>query len=134
MPFQPGVSGNPAGRPRGSRNKSLRLVESLLDDGAAEVVQAVLHAARNGDVAACRVVLERVLPVMREKPIELLLPPTKTAQGISDAAECVVEAVADGSISIGEGKSLMTILETRRKALETVELETRIAALEASLK
>jgi Family of unknown function (DUF5681) len=33
-PFTPGVSGNPHGRPKGSRNKPTRLVEGLLDDQA----------------------------------------------------------------------------------------------------
>jgi len=31
MPFQPGQSGNPAGKPKGSRNKTTLAMEALLD-------------------------------------------------------------------------------------------------------
>ena len=35
MPFQKGQSGNPAGRPRGSRNRSTILFENLLEGNEA---------------------------------------------------------------------------------------------------
>ena len=31
-PFQPGQSGNPSGRPQGSRNKATLIAEQLIDD------------------------------------------------------------------------------------------------------
>lgn len=131
MPFKPGQSGNPAGRPKGSKHKTTLIVEALLEEGARDVVQAVLQAARDGDISACRVVLERILPPIKERPIELMLPDTSTAKGISLASQCVLDAVADGGLTPNEGKVLSDLVEARRKALETQELESRIAALEA---
>jgi hypothetical protein len=43
----------------------------------------------------------------------------------------VLEAVGGGELLPGEGQILTGIIETRRKAIETEELERRIAALEA---
>ncbi len=130
MAFQPGQSGNPAGRPKGSKHKALRLVEAMLEGGAREVVEAVLQAARNGDVAACRVVLERILPVRRERPVEISLPDTSTAAGVSKAAQCVLESVADGTITWSEGKALADMVEMRRKCLELEDIEQRLQVLE----
>ena len=46
MPFQKGESGNPAGRPRGARNRATLLMESLLaDDAEAMNAAARLKAA-----------------------------------------------------------------------------------------
>jgi hypothetical protein len=54
MPFQPGQSGNPAGRPRGSRNRRTIIVEKLLDDSASELTTAAIERATAGDPAALR--------------------------------------------------------------------------------
>lgn len=61
--FPKGVSGNPAGRPKGSRNKTTVLRE-MLDEVAlgevakeyVEVVHAMIRAAKKGDVAAAKFV------------------------------------------------------------------------------
>ena len=54
-----------------------------------------------------------------------------SAAGISEASQAVVEAVARGDVTPGEGATLAGLLEGRRKVIETKEMEKRIAALEA---
>ena len=46
----------------------------------------------------------------------------------------IIEQVANGTIGPQEGSTLMGMLATTQKAFETVQLEQRIAALEAVLK
>ena len=58
------------------------------------------------------------------------LPPVTDATGVSTAFDAVLQAVAGGELTPEEGASITTLLEARRKAIETVELEARIAALE----
>jgi hypothetical protein len=53
MTFQPGQSGNPAGRPRGSRNKKTLLLLALL--------RKVLGMAKVGGDPAMRRYVERIL-------------------------------------------------------------------------
>jgi len=53
MPFQPGQSGNPAGRPRGSRNKKTLLLLALL--------RKVLGMGKVGGDPAMRRCVERIL-------------------------------------------------------------------------
>jgi len=59
MTFQPGQSGNPAGRPRGSRNKKTLLVLALL--------RKVLGMGKVGGDPAMRRYVERILAPPTQK-------------------------------------------------------------------
>lgn len=59
--FQKGTSGNPSGRPA-SVARRLRMLDSLTTDEAlARVWNAVIEAAVAGDIAAAKLILDRVL-------------------------------------------------------------------------
>lgn len=128
--WRPGQSGNPAGRRRGSRNKATLLALSLMEDAASEITQAVITAARTGDLTAAKLVLERLAPPLRERPISIELPDTSTTEGVSKAQQAIIEAVGRGELLPGEGNTMAALVENRRKALETEELERRLADLE----
>jgi hypothetical protein len=54
-----------------------------------------------------------------------------SATDAAKAAGAVLNAVADGDLTPTEGAHIMALVETYRRTLETSDLETRIAALEA---
>ena len=68
-PWAKGVSGNPAGRPKGSLNKSTisarRLAQKFLNEAVEPVFQKLVEMAREGDAQALRLVVERILPVVK---------------------------------------------------------------------
>ena len=128
--WKKGQSGNPSGKPQGMRNKATMMVINLMEQGAEEITKAVIDAAKGGDLMAARLVIERLAPPLRERPITLNLPSTATAEGISAAQQAILQAVGVGDLLPGEGATLAGIVEIRRKALETQELEARITALE----
>jgi hypothetical protein len=66
--FVPGVSGNPAGKPPGARARATRLAEKLMAGDAEAVVNAVVTAAKGGDMTAARLVLDRIAPPCRGRP------------------------------------------------------------------
>jgi hypothetical protein len=85
-----------------------------------------------GDLAAAKLVLERTVPPMRERPVSVRLPGNiVTATGINEAAGEILRAVCAGDLLPGEGQTLAAILELRRRSIETEDLERRIGALEA---
>jgi hypothetical protein len=129
-PFQPGRSGNPRGRPLGSRNATTRAVEALLDGEAQAITRKAIEAALGGDMVAIRLVLDRVSPPRKSRPISIDLPPTGDAAGVAAAQQVVVQALAQGELLLDEATALSGLLEGRRKALETEELEMRIQRLE----
>lgn len=128
--WKKGQSGNPAGRPPGARNKATLMVLGLMERDAEEVARAVIAAARTGDLTAAKLVLERLAPPLRERPISIELPDTSTTEGVSKAQQVIIEAVGRGELLPGEGNTLAALVENRRKALETEDLERRLTDVE----
>ena len=87
MKFQPGQSGNPAGRPLGSLNKKTLAAQDAFEEKAQEIVDNVIERARNGDLSAERLVMERAVPTGRNRRFAIALPVIKTADD-AEAALC----------------------------------------------
>lgn len=120
------------GKPRGAKHRATKLAMELLEGGIEDVAGVVVEAARGGDLMAARIVLDKLIPSAKERCVDLPnLPDTTTAAGVSEAQQKILEAVASGTLTPGEASTLSTILEQRRRALETQELEQRLVALEA---
>jgi hypothetical protein len=128
--FRPGQSGNPAGKPRGARNKASVLAERMMAEDAEGVVNAVLASAKGGDMVAARIVLDRLYPVRRDNPVNFSLPPIESAADASRAMGSIFSAVSTGELSPLEAQTIAGVLESYVKALELCEFEGRLAALE----
>jgi hypothetical protein len=128
--FVPGVSDNPAGKPPGARAHATRLAEQLMSNDAEAVVRAVIEAAKGGDMTAAKIVLDRIAPPCRGRPVRLDLPPIVCAADLVRALAAVADAMARGVLSAEEAQAAATVLEHHRKAVETLDLERRITAIE----
>ncbi len=129
--WKPGQSGNPKGRPQGSRNKATLLVQALIDGQAEALVQKAVELALSGDGPALRVLLERICPPRKDSPIALAdLPRVETAEDVPAAMAAILEAVATGQVTPGEGQALAGLVEHQRRAIETSDLERRLRAIE----
>lgn len=128
--YNTGQSGNPSGRPRGSRNKTTMAVQSLLDGEAEEIGRKAVELAKSGDMAAIRLVLERILPPRKDRPIELEIPHMESIADVVTAQGAIVQAVGCGDITPSEGQAICAMLEQYRRTIETAELEKRITQLE----
>ena len=128
--FKPGTSGNPAGKPAGTRSKSTQLLLVLMQDGAQKITQAVIEAAQGGDLMAAKIILDRVMPPAKERPVCVDLPDTSTSEGVTAAQNAILQAVATGELLPGEATTLSNIVEAKRRAIETHELAGRITQLE----
>ena len=122
--------GNP-GKPKGARHHTTRAVEALMEGDAEAITGAVIRAAKGGDLAAARLVLDRIAPPRREPTVAVDLPAMTTAADLPAAAGAILQAVADGDLSPGEAGRLSHVLADVARALETHELEGRLADLEA---
>lgn len=125
-PFQ---AGNP-GRPKGSRNATTLLMESLLDGQAQALTQKAIALALTGDMAALRLCLERILPPRKDRPVTFSLPPIACASDAAKASAALVAAVSLGEITPSEAVELGRLLESFVRALEVTELEERLGKLE----
>ena len=128
--FQPGVSGNPAGKKPGTKNRATLAMEALLDGEAEGLTRKAIELAMEGDTTALRLCLERLCPPRKSRTVSVSLPPIGTASDVLTAFSSVLTAVSEGEITVDEAQALAGILETKRKAIESVDLEARIAKLE----
>jgi hypothetical protein len=120
--FQPGQSGNPAGRRRGSRNKATLAAATLLDGEALGLTRRAVEAAVAGDVSAMKLCLERVLPRCQERPVTCRLPSLAAVgngeidepspQNVSRAMNAVTTGLACGEITPGEAATIAGVCET----------------------
>ena len=129
-PFRPGESGNPAGKPRGTRNRATRLLDRMAETDAADVLQTVIDRAKGGDMAAAGLLMSRIWPPRKGRPVEFEIPPLTTASDLVAALSSLIQAVASGFLTPDEGQAVASVLETQRKAIEIFELEARVARLE----
>src|ERR671931_22659 len=86
MQFQKGQSGDPAGRPFGSRNKATVLMEGLLEGEAEAIARKAIEMAKGGDMAAIRMCMDRLAPARRGAAISCELPSVETSGGAAAAA------------------------------------------------
>jgi hypothetical protein len=128
--FARGVSGNPLGRPAGTRNRATVVAMELLDGEADKLTRKAVELALDGDTTALRLCLERIVPAAKSRPIKLEMPPVNTMDDVLKAQAVAIQAMADGEITPDEAATIAGVLEAKRRAIETVELEKRIAALE----
>ena len=128
--FKPSQSGNPQGRPSGSRHKATLAAEALLDGECETLTRKAVEMALAGDTMAMRLCLERIMPPRRDRPVTVDLPTIQTTEDIVKATAKVTEAVGIGTLTPSEGELLSKILENHRRAVETTELEKRLTVLE----
>ncbi|WP_337083595.1 DUF5681 domain-containing protein [Citrobacter freundii] len=123
--FLPGHSGNAGGRPK--RESVLR---KQLEEGSDDAITQVINAAAEGDMTACRLILERTVPVRKASYEAVAFEMDDSS--LADAAKSVLRAVAAGMLAPDVGAMLITAVNNTAKIIEVDELERRLAALENS--
>ena len=125
--FTKGASGNPAGRPKGIKDKRHRFneaIESMIPD----VLESVFQKAVAGDMTAAKMLLDRSLPTKRPEQERVQIPiKENTALNARD----VLQGVFAGEVSPDVGASLLTAITSVLKAVEVEDLAKRIEALES---
>jgi hypothetical protein len=129
--FTPGSSGNPAGRPPGSRNHATVLAEQLFDGASGALANKAVQMALGGDAAALRLVLGRIIAPRRHRPTSFVLPALNTAADCAPAVAAIAAAASDGALSTAEASELSQIVDTFLRALEAGEIEERLRRLES---
>jgi hypothetical protein len=127
--FQKGKSGNPAGRPAGSRNNATLACEALLEGQAEALTQKAVDMALAGDPVALRICLERICPVRKDRAVRFPLPPITSARDAADIAAAIAQAVAAGQLTPSEAAELGKVIEIYVKAYQTAELNDRVACV-----
>jgi hypothetical protein len=123
--FKPGTSGNPKGRPPGSGIPAE--VRSALRGELPEVLDAVVAAAKSGDMAAAKLLLDRVVPTLKPVDLPVVLPEDER---LSDQGRSVLQAAASGSLSPEQADRLLSAIARQSRVVEVDEIVRRLEVLE----
>lgn len=127
MRFKPGQSGNPAGKPKGAKDKRTALRE-LLRPHAADLVKKAVDMALAGDATALRICIDRLIPATKAKDSPIRL--EGLCGSLGEQGQSVVNAMAAGDLTPDEASAVMSVISAQARIIEADELEKRIAALE----
>jgi hypothetical protein len=131
MRFTPGQSGNPAGRPPGSRNRKTLALEAAFEARAEEIVVNVMDRAKDGQPAAMRLCMERLVPTGRNRPVAIDLPAIKTPDDAEAAVAVVTAELAAGNLTIQEASSLISLIDRTLQLAERIwKMKRRHAVLD----
>lgn len=128
-----------AGRKAGSLNRRTSEVLAEAAEGGKLPVEYMLEIMRddNADQKRRDWAAERAAAFIHPRPSPLDrtvklegLPSTSTIEGIDQALDRIIAAIADEQLAPSEGQALVAIIETRRKAIETSEVVERLKKLE----
>jgi Family of unknown function (DUF5681) len=128
--FPKGKSGNPDGRPKGTRNATTLALETLLDGQASALTQKAIDLALDGDMAALRICLDRILPPRKDRPTTFDFPAITTAAEAAATMTAILAAVAGGEITPAEASEIAKLVDSYVRAVEATELAARIERLE----
>lgn len=124
--FAKGQTGNPGGRPGNLAN-----LRAKLTAGSDEIATVVLKAAKGGDMQACRLILERIVPAL--KPITEPVPFDLDDTDLPSTARSIMRAIASGALPGDQGKVLLDAVLGMSRVIEVADLDQRLKALEASM-
>jgi hypothetical protein len=129
--FPKGQSGNPAGRPPGSRNRTTLAAEALLEGELEAMSRVLMELARKGHPIALRIYYDRVLPPLRERRLNFHLPPLNSAEDAMKASAAITAMAAAGEITLSEAEGMGKLVDNFIRALEAHDFDQRLQCLEA---
>jgi hypothetical protein len=130
MTFQKGQSGNPAGRPPGARGRAALIAEALFEGEAETIIRTAIDKAKEGDLAAVRLCLDRIVPRPRDRVVPFELPTLRSAESALAAVTEIAAAVGRGDVTPAQAEDLSRVVDRFLGTLEWVEFEQRVRRLE----
>lgn len=131
--FKKGETGNPNGRPPGSKNKRTVIREALAkvyDNGEEGFWLAVAEKAKEGDGTAMTMLAARLIAPLRASDATVKLEGLD-AGSLVEKAERIVASMGEGELSPSEATAMVNAIATLCRVQETDDLVKRIEALES---
>ena len=126
--FKPGESGNPDGRPKGSKDKRTQYRE-LFEPHADGLIQKASDLALAGDTTCLKMCIDRLVSPFRAKDDTVTLDDIEGT--LTEKGEKIINAMGKGELSPSDASSMLTALAAQARILEIEELEKRVLKLEA---
>lgn len=131
--FQPGQSGNPAGKPPGTLHRTTQAALIMLEGEAESLTRKAVELALEGDTTALKLCLDRIAPAYKPsaRPVMLDIP---TPENLTDTARAFVSAAARGDLPPDIAAQLVSAVASVARVEEMEQVKERLAALERAIK
>ncbi len=125
--FKPGESGNPDGRPKGSKDKRTQYREMFRDE-AENLIKKAVEMAKDGDSSMMRLCIDRIVSPYRARDQKVKL--DDLTGTLTDKGEKIIETMSAGVIAPSDAAKMLQVLVAQARIVELDELDKRVSRLE----
>ena len=114
------IKGNPGGpgRPRRVLKAAAEALDERIAGKAGDLFEMAFKQAAEGNSTALKMLIDRVWPVGRSRPLDAAMPEAATVVDTLAASTTVANAVLAGELSAQEGAAIARLLKAHRKVVE----------------
>ena len=124
------AKGNPGGPGRPRARERIAAFDQMVANAGADLIEAALKVAKDGNVRAIEMLLDRIWPARRGRPVEVEAPEIRAVADVVPASAAVTSAVLNGDLTPREGAAVARVIEAHGSMIELVDLERRMTELE----
>ena len=124
------AKGNPGGPGRPRARDRIAALDQMVANAGADLIEAALKVAKDGNVRAIEMLLDRIWPARRGRPVEVEAPEIRAVADVVPASAAVTSAVLNGDVTPREGAAVARVIEAHGSMIELVDLERRMTELE----
>jgi len=119
--------------PARSAQRATVLAQELLSARVERIAGKLIELAEGGDMRAIRVCMDRLVPVIKDQPITVELPPIEKPADSVEAAASIAAAVAAGDLTATEAAELVKVVDVYVRALDSKGFDERLSKLEKEI-
>ena len=102
----------------------------MLDGEAETLTRKAIELAKEGDITALRLCMDRLVPPRKDRPVSLDLPTIDCARDVPKAISALLATVAAGELAPSDAIEVAKLLDAYARAVEISELAERLDNLE----
>lgn len=131
--FLKGQSGNPAGKPKGTKHKATQAAMVLLEGEAEALTRKAIELALEGDVTALRLCLDRITPSLKSTAPLVKLDMTQP-NSLAATAKAYISAASNGEIPPDIAAQMVSAVASVARVEEMENVKERLEAIERAIK
>lgn len=131
--YMRGKSGNPAGKPKGTRHKATQAMMILLDCESEALTRKAVELALEGDTTALKLCLDRIAPPLKPCAQGVNMNLERHAN-LTETAKAILNAASGGEIPPDIAAQLIYAVASVARVEEVETIKQRLEAIERAMK
>ncbi len=128
MAYKIGESGNKKGRPAGK--SPAILLRQAITGAMPSIIKMLVDAAKEGDIQAAKVLIDRVCPVLRPQAMSVDLP---AGGSLADKGNRIIKSMMAGELAPDVGSQLLSALHVQAGTIDMTDVAQRLERIEKQL-